>query len=261
MKTYSRLIIIILAIFVMFSVSIMVVYGYGSSSSIDGKSSSIDGKDSYDNIFKYEIRNQNLTLNQSVIYTFVTQELSIYEILINGKSSESDISVKVEDLVNTSKYANESSPGIVYRNENVWIGTGGINYITVRFRVNNSWINDHNLNDSNYPHLLKWNGDMWLVLKTDIISRDGTYTYFEVPKAGSTSTAIFAISAQKGADSLPDIEDPVNIEDPVDVRDTASAEDTISTIDTSGAPKKYDMFEIALSLFIVAVVIYGLKRK
>lgn len=248
MKMYNRLIIIMLFIFIVFSISIMTVYGYGGGST---------SEDAYGNIFKYEIKDQNLVYNQSIKYQFSTPELGIYEILVNGKNSESDISVKVEDLINTSEYANKSSPGIVYRNENVWIGTSRINYVTVRFRVNNSWINSHSLDDSHYPHLLKWNGDTWLVLQTNILSKDGTYTYFEAPKAGSTSASVFAISAQ---DQLS--YDTVSSDDPTPTTTTDTVDTKLVPIDTSMTKHNdYTGLDIGIVVIVVVLVFYVLRIK
>lgn len=279
MKIYHRLIIIMLAIFAILTISVMTVYGYGSSSDSSYSSGgsggrSMSSEDSYGNIFKYEIRNQNIVFNQFVKYSFVTPEFSIYEILINGKNNELDITTRVDDLINTSKYANKSSPGIVYRNENVWIGTDRINYITVRFRVNNSWMNSNGLNDSLYPRLLKWNGETWLVLKTDIINKDDTYTYFEAPKAGSSSTSIFAISApfetiytdkivtnstDKIVTNDTDINGATIHEERLDTPINGEVYPKVTAI-TIGASRGVQAFEIILLLSICAVVGYILKR-
>lgn len=273
MKTFHRSIIITLATFIAISISIMTVYGYGGGGISSGS------KDSYGNMFKYDTMSQNLVFNQSINYTFVDPDLSIYEILINGKNSEPDVSVRVEDLINTSVYANESAPGIVYRNENVRIGSYRINYIKVRFRVNNSWINSNGLNDSRYPHLLKWDGETWLVLKTDIINKDNIYTYFEAPKAGSTSASIFAISVQKYVDPL--IENTIDVvsgENTIsgeNTTDLTSGENTTYVIygEKAGFAKNVDnitktgvlrgnpkTFEILLFLSISIMIVYILKK-
>lgn len=198
MKIYYRLIRLMLVISVIFSVAIVSVYGYGNSGS-SGSSGGSRGVttsniDPFENIVKYEVRSDNLIANESVEYSFTTPEFSIYQILVNGKENEYDVSVRVEDLINTSKYA-KPAPGIVYRNENVGMGSVRVNYISVRFRLNNSWMEDNDLDESRHPYLLKWNGTMWLVLKTDIIGKDDTYTYLESPKAGNSRIGIFAISA------------------------------------------------------------------
>jgi PGF-pre-PGF domain-containing protein len=249
MKTYHRLISITLIISILFSISAMTVCGYGTSNITDTKS-----KDSNGNIIVYETRHQNLVVNQSARYQFFAPELSIYEILVTGKSNELNTTVRVEDLIGTSRYVNKSSPGIVYRNENVWIGSDRVEYITVRFRVNNSWMNSNKLNDSHYPHLLKWNGETWLVLKTDIVDKDNNNTYFEAPKAGSTSLSIFAISAQGN----PLQENTTNMEN--------NSEETLNqTVDkniteTGGTSRKFQIFE-AVTLVSIAIVIgYTLKK-
>lgn len=244
----NRLIIIMLPIFIALSIPMMVVNGYGGGGSVGGQ-------DIYGNVFKSEINSQNLVFNQSIKYKFTTPELSIYEVLVNGKNNEPDISVKVEDLINSSEYVNKSAPGVVYKNENVWIGTGRINYDTIRFRVNNSWMNSNGLDNSNYPHLLKWNGDIWLVVQTNMTNKDDTYTYFEAPRAGSTSASIFAISAQRQltptatVNSDPPVATNIVNTDPV-------------TIDASVVRHNdYTKLEIGIVAIVVVLIFYMLRLK
>lgn len=192
MKIYHRLIKIILAAFIIFSITIVTSgYGGGNGGSRGITTSNIDP---YGNIVKYEVRDGNLLSNKTIEYSFTTPEFSIYQILLNSKENEDGISVRIEDLRNTSKYA-KPAPGIVYRNENVWLGSTRLNYIGVRFRVKNSWLEDNSLNDGRLPYLLKWNGTLWVVLKTNMTGKDNVYTYFESPKAGNSRIGIFAISA------------------------------------------------------------------
>ncbi len=179
----------ILTVFVIFSITVMVGYGYGES-----RGMTTSNVDPYSNIIKYEVVERNLIVNQSVEYPFTTPEFGIYQILAYGKENEYDISIRIEDLKNTSKYA-KPAPGIVYRNENVWLGSTRINYISVRFRVENSWIKDNGIDDGRLLYLLKWNGTVWSVLKTNMTGKDDIYTYFESPKAGNSRIGIFAISA------------------------------------------------------------------
>lgn len=180
----------ILMIIVISLILAKVVYGYGEGSG--GMTAS--NIDPYGNIAKYEVRDGNLIYNKSVEYSFTTPEFGIYKVLINGKETEYDIPVRIENLRNTSKYA-KPAPGIVYRNENVWIGTKRLNYIGVIFKVKNSWMTENSLNETNHPYLLKWNGSTWLVLKTNTTGKDEIYTYLESPRAGSSYIGIFAISA------------------------------------------------------------------
>ncbi len=195
---------VILIIFIIFSIIVTVGHGYGENyGGSSGGSSSSGGSrggmttsniDPYSNIVKHEVVERDLMVNQSVEYSLTSPEFSIYQILINGKENEYDVSVRIEGLINTSKYA-KPAPGIVYINENVGLGSVKINYISVRFRVKNSWIKDNGLENGRLPYLLKWNGSLWSVLKTNITGKDDNYTYFESPKAGNSRIGIFAISA------------------------------------------------------------------
>lgn len=179
----------ILTVLIVFSTVVIVGYGYGGSSGGNGVTTS--NIDPYNNIAKYERVEKNLVYNKSVEYSFTTPEFSIYQILVNGRENEFNIPIRIEDLKNTSVYA-KRAPGIVYRNENVWLGSTRIKYIGVKFKVKNSWIDE---NDGRLPYLLKWNGTVWMILRTNMTGKDGVYTYFESPKAGNSRIGIFAISA------------------------------------------------------------------
>jgi PGF-pre-PGF domain-containing protein len=178
-------------VIIIFLVSIKMAYGYGES--ISGMATT--GLEPYGNIINYEVRESNLIPNQLITYSFTSPNLGIYEVLVNGKDIENGIPIRIENLRQTSIHAMKPVPGIIYRNENILIGTKKLNYIGVRFKVENSWMTENNLNDTFYPHLLKWNGVNWLILKTNIIKKDQMYTYFEASKAGDAYVDIFAISA------------------------------------------------------------------
>lgn len=201
MKIYHRLIKIILTVFIIFSITVVTGYGYGGSSGNGGSSGggmTTSNIDPYGNIVKYEVIDGNLFANKTIEYSFTTPEFSIYQVLLNSKENEYGISVRIEDLRNTSKLGNglvKPAPGIVYRNENIGLGSSRLNYIGVRFRVKNSWLEDNGLNDSRIPYLLKYNGTVWIVLKTNMTGKDNIYTYFESPKTGNSRIGIFAISA------------------------------------------------------------------
>lgn len=205
MKIYHELTKIILTAFIIFSITVVIGYGYGGSSSGSSSSGSNSGGgvtnsniDPYSNIVKYEVRDGNLFANKTTEYSFVTPEFSIYKILLNGKENEYGVSVRIEDLKNTSKLGNgmvKPAPGVVYRNENIGLGSSRLNYMGIMFRVKNSWLEDNGLNDSRIPYLLKYNGTAWIVLKTNMTGKDNIYTYFESPKAGNSRVGLFAISA------------------------------------------------------------------
>lgn len=193
MKIYSRLLYGTLSVLAIFSILTIIVYGYEANNGGD----SIRSAEPYGNIIKYEVRDGNLVANKSAEYSFGSPEFGIYKILVYGNNNEYDIPVRVEYLREPSKLANKSPPGIVYRNENALIGSKKIAYTTIIFKVKNSWIKENGigLDGGDIPHLLKWNGTAWLILKTNMINDDGMYTYFEAPNAGNSNMGIFSISA------------------------------------------------------------------
>lgn len=255
MKINHRLIRIISAIFVIFSTIIMVGYGYGGGGSTGMSTSNIDP---YSNIAKYEVAERNLVINQSVEYPFITPEFGIYQILVYGKENEYSVSVRVEDLKNTSKYAKKPALGIVYKNENIWLGSTRIKYIGIRFRVKNSWLEDNGINDSRFPYLLKWDGTTWLVLKTNVTGKDDTYTYLESSKAGNSKIGIFAISAPKKVSrTVSDTSKNVTIED--------QYEEVIPKIEemeikNKGAPTGLGIIAVIIGGIIVSTVYMTRKR-
>lgn len=149
----------------------------------------------YDNIAQHESITKDLASNQTIDYSFTSPEFSIYKVSINGKNNEYDIPVRIDSLKNKSVYAKKLAPGTIYKNENVLIGTKRINYVALKFRVNNSWISDNKLDDGNPPRLLVWNGTTWLILATNTTGKDDAYTYYDAPKVGRFSLGVFAISA------------------------------------------------------------------
>lgn len=230
----------ILMIIVIFLILAKGVYGYGEGSG--GMTTS--NIDPYSNIVKYEVREGNLIYNRSVEYSFTTPEFGIFKVLVNGNETEYNIPVRIETLRNTSKYA-KPAPGIVYRNENVWIGTKRLNYVGIRFKVKNSWIVENNLNDTIHPYLLKWNGTVWLVLKTNITGNDSINTYFEAPRVGSSNIGIFAISAP------PKIVNNMKVDW---APNSSEIEENVDPIIESIQIKNSSAFDIIISMLILLIV-------
>lgn len=238
----------ILMIIVIFLILAKGAYAYGEGSG--GMTTS--NIDPYGNIVKYEVREGNLIYNRSVEYSFTTPEFGIFKVLVNGNETEYNIPVRIETLRNTSKYA-KPAPGIVYRNENVWIGTKRLNYVGVRFKVKNSWLTENNLNDTVHPYLLKWNGTVWFVLKTDITGNDSINTYFEASKVGSSNIGIFAISAPPKLISSKKQDWPPN---------SSEIEENVEPIIESIQIKNSSAFEIILSILTILIIyVYRKERK
>ena len=145
------------------------------------------------NIAKSETKEGSLTAGKPVAFTFKSPELAIHQILITGKESENDVTVRVESLKNTSKLVSRAAPGTVYVNTNVWVKSKKITGVTLKFRVTNAWITGSNVQKENIK-LLRWSDNDWKALNTTVLTRDDTYSYFEAQSAGLSS---FAVSAMK----------------------------------------------------------------
>jgi PGF-pre-PGF domain-containing protein len=132
-------------------------------------------------------------------YRFKNESSPILYVNITGNITVNEVNTVVETLRNTSSLVNFPSSGVVYKNINVWVGTGGfgvprnIKEGIISFRVKNIWMDENNLTRSDV-NMLMWNGVKWLTLVTVNTSTDGTYTYYE---SKTNTFSEFAISGFK----------------------------------------------------------------
>ena len=164
----------------------------GSSGSGSSGGGGVTSGEPFANIAKSETKDGSLTAGKPVAFTFKSPELAIHQILITGKESEKDVTVRVESLKNTSKLVSRAAPGTVYVNTNVWVKSKKITGVTLKFRVTNAWITGSNVQKENIK-LLRWSDNDWKALNTTVLTRDDTYSYFEAQSAGLSSLAISAM--------------------------------------------------------------------
>lgn len=210
----------------------------------------------FENIQKRESREEFMVKDLPATYSFTTPELPISETIIISTINAGMINVQVELLKNTSKLVNESAPGIVYKYVNIWVGTSGfavpknIKEATIKFKVENSWLVPGSLKDTDVV-MLRWDGSKWNTLETQVINKDGNFTYYQ---AKTNAFSPFAISRVKGLNV------PTAIP-PVEVTETP-AKPTETLTPTPVATKKTPGFEVVLAATILlAVYIFGQKRR
>lgn len=174
----------------------IVIYSQSSSLGGGGSSGGTGGEgvvtcEDLGNIDRYQTLQKNIVEGAPVAYRF-SEPLVIYEISTTGKENRDYVSVRVELLKKLSVCVGKPAPDTVYRYTNAWIGSSVTKDITVRFKVENSWIDEKNISTKNIS-IFKWDKSIreWIKLDTVEINRDDTYTYFE-SKTGSLSP--FAIS-------------------------------------------------------------------
>lgn len=207
--------------------------GYGGMGVVTGEP--------FENIAKYETQERDLFANRSVVYTFVSPEIDIYQVLATGRENEYAVSIRVELLKGQSKLVKAPALGVIYAYLNVWSGSKRIEDVLIRFRVKNIWIENNNLarEDINLPI---WSGDDWKPLETKEIGRDDNHTYFEAKTKGLSNFAIAGLVAPTLT--------PVSIT-PVK---------TPEVITPTPTPTEAPGFEIALVVLAIAAI-YLLERR
>ncbi len=132
-----------------------------------------------ENIDKYEVEDNVLIENSSVTYKFIAPELAIYEVDVISTGNENYVPLRIESLKGIPIRA-QRFPGVVYKYLNVLLDTYKVKKIYLRYKVENSWINSHDVSGENVK-LFTWNDtdNKWYGLKTKIINKDNNYTYYE----------------------------------------------------------------------------------
>ncbi len=237
------------------------IVGTTSSSSSSGSSSGGGGStggsgvtttEPISNIEKAERYDKDIIASTPVVYSFSAAEHGISQIVITGKENENAITVRIEALKGTSKTAGTQAPGTVYKNMNIIVGTKKIKEAIIKFKVENSWLDNNNFAGSEIM-LVKWDGSKWIQRETAEKSKDGAFTYFEAKTDSFSSFAIVAMKASE-AQAVPG-QTGANI--------TATTSGKVETTNApSTAPKETPGFENMLAVFsLCAVYLLGKKRR
>lgn len=103
----------------------------------------------------------------------------------------------IEVLKGESTMVDESAPGLVYSNLNIWVGRSGFateNNIAepqIGFSVAKDWLTKNGIDERSIA-LYRHNGGKWNALKTTTIGEDNSYIYFEAETPGFSAFAIAA---------------------------------------------------------------------
>lgn len=149
-------------------------------------------------LIKREIIYKSLIANVTTTYKFTIHELSIYEANVTGIWNETDVTMRIKLYSSAPNTARPLSPGAIYKYLGVWIDTHQINNTTIKYRVENSWINNSNVTNKDVRSF-KWNSTdkKWYGLRTNITGTDSNYTYFESNVANPSILVIAGISFKK----------------------------------------------------------------
>ncbi|SNQ61459.1 PGF-pre-PGF domain-containing protein [Candidatus Methanoperedens nitratireducens] len=144
-----------------------------------------------ENIDKFEIEDKSLIANLSATYKFTTPDIAIYEVDITSTGNENYVSLRIDSLKGIPVFA-KRFPGAVYQYLDISLDAHQIKEIAIRYKVENSWINNNDVSVENIK-LFRWNNtdNKWYGLKTKIINKDINYTYYE---SEATNMSQFAIA-------------------------------------------------------------------
>lgn len=228
--------------------------GSGGSGGSGGGSSS---PEPYNNIYKYEIRDDTLSTDP-VTLKYTTPELAIYEVTITGTQRD-DATLRIEVLKNKSELVGVYTPGsIIYKNLNFWINSNKIKDILIRFKVENSWLSENNIKDKGMK-FLKWDNSskQWNDMSANMINKDDKFTYFE-SKVNSLSSFVISGNRYDIGNETPSASSVQTM-----TQEGINPEDTNQGVATGqgDAKSKTMMFEGILSLLIIISIIYISKMR
>ncbi|MCX9025581.1 MAG: PGF-pre-PGF domain-containing protein [Candidatus Methanoperedens sp.] len=217
----------------------------GSSGSTGG---SVITAEPLENIFLSEMIGKDLAAGKFVTYNFSKNQDIVYEVSVIGKENENDIGMKIEILKDTSKQVTEAAPGLVYRNVNIISGTEMISENVIKFKVNDSWLLENDLNSSDI-RLMKWVDNKWMTLETGVLFNKDGYTHFT---AKSTTFSIYAITGIKNENFMPA---------PSATEKIAVTQKAIPLTTEVPTPKTSLWIWMIVALLLIAALAYALKRR
>ncbi|MCD4815899.1 MAG: PGF-pre-PGF domain-containing protein, partial [Methanosarcinales archaeon] len=165
--------------------------GGGSSSSSGGGASG----ELYENIACSETDRQFVNQNYDIIYSFELECNIVQFVKFTSLKSAGQVATKVEILKDTSALVDNPPSDIVYKNLNIWVGNSGwgtkrnIADATVVFTVDESWINENNIDESSIA-LYRYSDDTWHKLVTKKIAEDANSLQFEAETPGFSPFAV-----------------------------------------------------------------------
>ncbi len=162
-----------------------------------GKSSSGGGgsPESAKNIEVKELSQVFITNGKAVKFDFTKNATCVVYVGFDSKKTAGKITTIVEMLKNQSNLTSDTPTGEVYNYLNIWVGNDGyateknIGNATVYFKVEKSWIQDKNIDQSSII-LNRYSEKKWDPLPTSQSGEDDRYLYFTAETPEFSSFAI-----------------------------------------------------------------------
>jgi len=159
-----------------------------SSSSSSNSGTGLFYREPATNVFAKELTSRNIANNNHIKYDFTENNTCITSIEFDALRTFQKTTTVMEELKNKSISVSKSPVGRIYKYVNIWVGNKGAGLPTslkngiVAFKVEKSWINNSNVNESLIT--LQWYNNSWGTLYTQKVGEDDNYVYFESKTPG-----------------------------------------------------------------------------
>lgn len=174
----------------------------GSGSSSGGSSSSGGGgggggisPEDQDNVEIKELSQQFVVSGTHVKFDFPQGVTSVGSVEFDARKSFGKVNTFVEMLKEKSTLVASLPEGKVYKNLNIWVGSGGIitpdniENASIVFKIDKAWIPENNI-DLSTVTLHRYSEGSWNALPTTLIREDGTFYYFKAETPGFSPFSI-----------------------------------------------------------------------
>ncbi len=166
--------------------------GGSSSGGSSGGSSSGGGAggspEPQSNVAAKELSKISVTAGKHAKFEFPQGVTCIRYVEFDAKKTLGKITTVVEMLKGQSKLVSSLPEGTVYKNVNIWVGSGGIansdniENAVVGFRVEKTWLENCGADETS---LALWHYDKtWSKLETTKVGEDSTYVFFDAKTPG-----------------------------------------------------------------------------
>jgi len=225
--------------------------GHHSSSSSSGGAGGSPELQS--NVEAKELSQAFVTAGTHVRFDFPNGVTCIRYVEFDAKKTLGKITTIVEMLKGQSKLVSSLPEGTVYKNVNIWVGSGGIansdniENAVVGFRVDKTWLEENKVDTDSLN--LWYYDDSWSKLETKKLDEDNdTYVYFEAKTPGFGPFVIVADKEESGPTEV----EPVPTED---------AEPDVASEPGNTSSGRSPGFESVAFLGTVGVAYCVLRRK
>lgn len=192
--------------------------GGGSGSSSSGGAGGSPEPQS--NVEAKELSQSYVTNGTHVRFDFPNGVTCIRYVEFDAKKTLGKITTIVEMLKGQSKLVSSLPEGTVYKNVNIWVGSGGIansdniKNAVIGFKVEKAWLEKNGIDTDDKDSLNLWYYDKaWNKLDTTRLEEsNNTYVYYEAKTPGFGPFVIVAAGEGSGSTTI----EPADTEDPED---------------------------------------------